>query len=152
MTPKDTITARFTTETHHDIGVHIVYMTTRPTRHTWKTIELDRHTIGAINPNEREERTAVHNATLHHYTLRDGGRTAHEETAAHTTATPTPTARAIAQMHATARDETTTRGQTIIEQIRADRARRQAALSAAKTTRARRARGLLTDPTRSIFA
>lgn len=140
---------RITTETHHDIGVHITYATVRPTKHSWHTIELDRHTIGKINPDHKTERTALHHATLNHYTQGPQSRTNHTDTTADTTATPTPITRAILQTKQTHTDETITRGHAIIQQIRNDRARRQAAM---KATKARRTHGLLTDPTRSIFA
>lgn len=147
-----TNTIRLTTETHKDIGVHITYATTRPTKHTWNTIELDRHTIGEYTPDTTHERASIHAATLKHYTTTDGTKCdTTTDTTTHTTiATPTTTTSALIAMkrQATTTNPTITRGQTIINQIKADRARRHKDITALKGRRA----GLLTDKTRSIFA
>lgn len=153
-----TQTIRITTETHHDIGQHITYATTRPTPRTWHTIELDRHTIGAYgHTNPDDERHAITAATITHYC--QGETTWHDDSTA--SAEPTPTARAIIAMK-TQEDTTSAahqRGQTIIAQIKADRARRRAQmtqrrtqLQGATTTRPTGLIDLLTNKEHSIFA
>lgn len=147
----NTPTIRLTTETHHNEGVHITYATTRPTRHTWHTTEIDRHPIGQYNDDTTTERQAIHDATIKHYTTGEipGTRSfTNDETTS--TATPTPTTSALIAMkgHQQQQDPTYLRGQTIIAQIRAERAARRAAMGAVKQRRSH----LLTDPARSIFA
>lgn len=147
-TPTMSTLIRITTETHTDIGQHITYATTRPTKHTWHTTELDRHTIGAYDTDISAEARSLTAAAIQHYTT--GQRLIwHDDTTA--SAEPTPTTKALLQMKRAEADDLTRRGQTIVEQIKRERAMRRAAMTQTKTTRNSR-RGLLTDPKRSIFA
>lgn len=146
---------RITTETHHDIGQHITYATTRPTPRTWHTTELDRHTIGAYgHTTPDDERHAITAATIQHYC--QGQTVWHNDSTA--SAEPTPTARAILAMKTenTHQDDAYIRGQTIVEQIRQEREARRAAMAQKRASRAgRRPTGLidlLTNKEHSVFA
>lgn len=155
-----TTTIRITTETHHDIGQHITYATTRPTPRAWHTIELDRHTIGAYgHTSPDDERHAITAATIEHYC--QGETVWHDDSTA--SAEPTPTTRAIIQLKTNENNDTTRRGQTIINQIRHEREARRTAMTNARSQR-NRARSskmtrkptsmidLLTNKEHSVFA
>lgn len=142
-------TVRISTETHEDIATHITYATIRLNAHKWHSIELDRHHIGAINPDPTTEREALQYATLQHYTTAEipGTRTSTD----HDTSTegrPTEHLQALIRVRMNEADQTIMRGQTIIAQIRADRAQR---IERQRQMKSRKS-GLLTDKTRSIFA
>ena len=141
-----------TTETHADIGAHITYATTTAGH---RTIELDRHDIGDYGAHLSidDERRVIHEATITHY-----GQTMHDMTqyrAGSASTRVTPTARALTlitlKTQAVETDPAILRGQTIVAQIRAERARRRAQAQA-RAARQGPTAGLLTDPARSIFA
>lgn len=137
------------TETHHDIDTHVVYA-----RAGMSAVELDRFSFGSFHVNVERERAVIHEAMKLNYADHVSRETSTATTRETRVCVNDRADRLIRlKLQARAEDETVSRGQTIVAQIRAEREARRAR---AQARAAREARGQrlkwLTDPSRSIFA